>query len=308
MQRLDRAGIEVLLETEQFKSWFAELSGLQHRLELVEAAIEKASEKSAEASFRSTYWQETAEEALLRSADLRNTCQNLRSEIARLENEAFRHLAAFEAARDSVTGLWEKITAIEHRCDDHPAEASRVRARARYRDELKKLRAEYAKENERKEALWHAEEAVWVKVAERTLMVPELEVRAKRLELRYTSLMHRVEELQEGEKELAVELADEREELGEVHKQIAKLRVAARSSFSCLCHEDFLYWPSGDDTRLALVVSLVANRSDYNIEVKSGQIYQCDIDKGVRYLEPVSMGTATVEEDERLNRFFGEVA
>ena len=120
--------------------------------------------------------------------------------------------------------------------------------------------------------------------------------------------MHRVEELQVSEKELEEELADEREELGEVQKQIAKLRVAARSSFSCLCHEDFLYWPAGDDTRLALVVSLVSNRSDYNIEVKSGQIYQCDIDKGVRYLEPVSFGTATAEEDERLNRFFREVA
>ena len=44
MQRLDRAGIEVLLETEQFKSWFAELSGLQHRLERYE--IEEGGEAS----------------------------------------------------------------------------------------------------------------------------------------------------------------------------------------------------------------------------------------------------------------------
>ena len=35
MQRLDRAGIEVLIETEQFKSWFAELNGLNDRLELL---------------------------------------------------------------------------------------------------------------------------------------------------------------------------------------------------------------------------------------------------------------------------------
>ena len=308
MQRLDRAGIEVLLETEQFKSWFAELSGLQHRLELIEAAIERIGESGAEASFRCTYWQETAEEALLRSADLRNTCQNLRSEIAKVENEAFRHLAAFEEARDSVTALWEKITAIEHRCDDHPAEATRVRARARYRAELKRLRAEYAAENERKEALWHSEEALWLKVAERTLMVPELEVRANRLEGRYAQLMHRVEDLRAREADLAEELTDEREELAEVHKQIAKLRVAARGSFSCLCHEDFLYWPSGDDTRLALVVALVANTSDYNIEVKSGHMYQCDTEKGVRYLEPVSLGHSVAEEDERLNRFFREVA
>jgi hypothetical protein len=107
---------------------------------------------------------------------------------------------------------------------------------------------------------------------------------------------------------LAQELLEEREELGEVHKQIARLRAAARGSFSCLCHEDFLYWPSGDDSRLSLVVALTANRSEYNIEVKCAHIYQCDIDKGVRYLEPVSLGTSVAEEDERLNRFFAEVA
>ena len=56
MQRLDRAGIEVLLETEQFKSWFAELNGLNHRLELLESSIERAAEACAEAGFRCTYW------------------------------------------------------------------------------------------------------------------------------------------------------------------------------------------------------------------------------------------------------------
>ena len=55
MQRLDRAGIEVLLETEQFKSWFAELNGLNHRLELLESSIERAAEACAEAGFRCTY-------------------------------------------------------------------------------------------------------------------------------------------------------------------------------------------------------------------------------------------------------------
>ena len=144
MQRLDRAGIEVLLETGQFKSWYAELSGLNHRLELLESAIERLAESHAEASFRSNYWREVAEEALLRAADLRNTCQNLRAEVAKLENEAFRHLAGYEQARDAVTSLWERISAIEHRCDDHPDEASRVRAKARHRVELKKLRAKYA--------------------------------------------------------------------------------------------------------------------------------------------------------------------
>ena len=308
MQRLDRAGIEVLIETEQFKSWFAELNGLNHRLELLEKSIERASENFSEASFRCTYWQEMAEEALLRSADLGNTCHNLRSEIASLENSAFQRLAEFEQVRDTVTELWVKITAIEHRCDDHPDEATRVRARARYRGELKKLRAAYAANNERKETLWHAEEALWMKVAEHTLMVPEVEVRANRLEARYGDLMHRVEGLRARESAAKQELEDEREELAEAQKQIAQLRAAARSSFSCVCHENFLYWPTGDDSNLALVVALTSNSADYNIEVKSGHIYRCETDKGVRYLEPVSVGRDVVEEDERLNRFFEDVA
>ena len=308
MQRLDRAGIEVLLETEQFKSWFAELNGLNHRLELLESSIERSAEACAEAGFRCTYWQEAAEEALLRSADLGNTCHNLRSEIARLENEAFRRLAEFESVRDEVTDLWIKITAIEHRCDDHPVEATRVRSRARYQGELKKLRAAYAASNERKEALWNEEEALWMQVAEQTLMVPEIEVRSQRLEERYGHLMHRVESLQEREQKAQQALADEREELVEVQKQMAKLRLAAKSSFSCVCHENFLYWPIGDDAKLALVVALKSNLTDYNIEVKSGQLYQCETERGVRYLEPVSVGTSVVEEDERLVRFFEEVA
>ena len=95
MQRLDRAGIEVLLGTEQFKSWFAALSGLHHRLELVTASVERLSESFAETVFRRDYRQDIAEEALLGGADLQNACQNLRSEVAGLENEAFRQLAAF---------------------------------------------------------------------------------------------------------------------------------------------------------------------------------------------------------------------
>jgi chromosome segregation ATPase len=308
MQRLDRAGIEVLLETQQFKSWFNELSGLYHRLEILEVAIERAGEARSEAVFRYDYWREIAEEALLRSADLRNMCQNLRSEIASLENQAFEQLAGFEVARQSATGLWERITAIEHRCDDHPAEASRVRAKARFREELKRLRTEYAAANEQKEVLWHAEETLWMKVAERTLMVPELEVRANRLESRYGVLMQRVEELESRAASLNEELADERDDLSEVQRQIARLRAAARTSFSCLCHEDFLYWPSGDDSRLVLVVALSNNRKDYNIEVRCGQIYQCDTEKGVRYLEPLSVGSGETERDERLIRFFEEVA
>ena len=43
---------------------------------------------------------------------------------------------------------------------------------------------------------WHAEEVLWMQVAEQTLMVPEIEVRSQRLEERYGRLMHRVEALQ----------------------------------------------------------------------------------------------------------------
>ena len=202
----------MLLGTEQFKSWFAALSGLHHRLELVTASVERLSESFAETVFRRDYRQDIAEEALLGGADLQNACQNLRSEVAGLENEAFRQLAAFELARDSVKALWERITAIEHRCDDFPDEASRVRARARHRVELRKLREKYNKESERKEALWLAEETLWQKVAERTLTIPELEVRAARLEGRYAQVMQQVEQLTERADENEVALDDGRQE------------------------------------------------------------------------------------------------
>ena len=52
-----------------------------------------------------------------------------------------------------------------------------------------KLRAQYAARNERKEALWHEEELIWMQVAEQTLMVPEIEVRSKRLAQRYSHLI-----------------------------------------------------------------------------------------------------------------------
>ena len=38
---------------------------------------------------------------------------------------------------------------------------------------------------------------------------------------------------------------------------------------------------------MALVLALVANQTDYNIEVTSGQIYQCETERGVKYLEPI---------------------
>ena len=56
------------------------------------------------------------------------------------------------------------------------------------------------------------------------------------------------------------------------------------------------------------MVALRQNSKDYNIEVKPGSIYQCDTDKGVAYLEPVSLGTEIEEDDARLKSFFGEVA
>jgi predicted nucleic acid-binding Zn-ribbon protein len=308
MQRLDRAGIEVLLGTEQFKSWFAALSGLHHRLELVTTSVDRLSESFAETNFRRNYRQDVAEGALLGGADVRNTCQNLRSEVASLENEAFRQLAAFELARDAVKSLWERITAIEHRCDDFPDEASRVRARARHRGELRKLREKYNKESDRKESLWQAEETLWLKVAERTLTIPELEVRSGRLEGRYAQVMQQVEQLNGRAQELEAELSDGREELLEVERQLGRLRGAARASFSCLCHEDFLYWPPADDSRIALVVPLRDNAKDYNIEVRVGQIYECDTEKGVQHLEPVGDAIPDAEDIRRLRAFFGDVA
>ena len=124
---------------------------------------------------------------------------------------------------------------------------TRTRRRACARRGIKasseKLRAQYAARNERKEALWHEEELIWMQVAEQTLMVPEIEVRSKRLAQRYSHLMARVEELQKREAAAPKELADEREELAAVRVQLAELRAAARVVFR-VCHENFLYWLS----------------------------------------------------------------
>ena len=56
---------------------------------------------------------------------------------------------------------------------------------------------------------------------------------------------------------------------------------------------------------MALVLALVTNQTDYNIEVTSGQIYQCETES-VKYLEPIRVAVAPDEEDGRLS--FEEVA
>jgi chromosome segregation ATPase len=304
MARLDRAAVEALLSTEQFRSWYAELSGLAGRKLMLEKRVAETEYEAADLRFRTSFWQDQADAVLLRSSDLRNTRDNLAAEVAGLENSAFRALAAYELSRERLTGLWEKITAIEHRIDDCAEESSRERTRTRFARELAKLRKEYHAEGERRDLHWEAEEATWSAVAERTLSIPEIELKADRLERHYETLSARSIEFEERLKDLQEGLGAGVAEVGLLDEHLVGLRAAAADRFSCLCHEDFLYWPANDDSRQVLMVPLGDNAVDFNIEMRACRLYRCTTDQGLSYIVPI--GEPVADDDLlRLEEFFG---
>jgi chromosome segregation ATPase len=277
---------------------------LSARRGLLERRLADLEYQVADARFRRAHWEDQADAALLRSSELRTTCDNLAAEVSRLENEAFRALAAYELSRDRLTALWEKITAIEHRIDDHLDEASRERARSRFNRELEKLRKVYHAESERRDEHWQTEETTWTSVAERTLSIPEIELKAQRLEGRYEELSARSSEFEGRMLGLLEELREGRGEAARLNDHLNGLRAGAQERFSCLCHEDFLYWPSSDDTKQVLMVPLSDNANDFNIEMRACRLYRCTTDQGVGYVEPI--GEAVGDEDHlRLDAFFG---
>jgi len=271
---------------------------------LLERRLADLEYEVADARFRRGHWEDQADAALLHSSELRTTCDNLGAEVSGLENEAFRALAAYELSRDRLTGLWEKITAIEHRIDDQLDEASRERARSRFKRELEKLRKGYHVETERRDEHGKTEEANWTAVAERTLSIPEIELKAQRLEGRYEELTARSMEFEARLAGLVEELREGRDEAARLGEHLTGLRAGAQERFSCLCHEDFLYWPSGDDSKQVLMVPLSDNAIDFNIEMRACRLYRCTTDQGVGYVEPI--GEAAGDEDHlRLDAFFG---
>ena len=304
MQRHDLVSIREIISTEHFLSWYAELSGLQSRLTLLQADLAKHEHEAALHEFNRVYWQERADDALLEAAERSNSIDGLRNESVTFEDRAYRALVSFEQKREEVTSLWERIGVIEFQCDELPDDRRRERERARRDGELQKLRAAYQVGVEEKEASWEQHEVLWLRAGERALMVPERELRAQRSERRYAALSESAEKMGAMHAASAELVSDIKADLLTIEAEILTLRAGSQSAFSCLCHEDFLYWASTDDRNLVFVLALRDSLSDYNIEVQALSVYQCFMESGIAHLEPAVGEDSNEAELERLKSIF----
>ncbi|MAO83667.1 MAG: hypothetical protein VX405_06535 [Myxococcota bacterium] len=304
MERLELPAIRSLVQTEQFGSWFAEFTGLQARLGMLQEELNELKLKRRRMLFECDYWRDRADESLLESSRLRAEIENLEADAARAEAEAYRVLMRYENKRAEVTELWEKIGVVELRVDDYRDEATRNRIQKKIQPELNRLRDAYGTGSEAKEQLWDEHEKLWIRSAEASLTGPEVAIQATRLEQRYADLVAKAEGYRKQADELASQVEEANEDLTAVSQALDTLKASANEHFNCLCHREFLYWLAGDDRQLVYLVPLIDNRHDYNIEIRARYLYQCGAEEGVAHLAPVPVVNDDAEDMSRLREIF----
>ena len=89
MERLELPAIRSLVQTEQFGSWFAEFTGLQARLGMLQEELNELKLKRRRMLFECDYWRDRADESLLESSRLRAEIENLEADAARAEGLNF---------------------------------------------------------------------------------------------------------------------------------------------------------------------------------------------------------------------------
>lgn len=329
MQKAHRlAELKELLASPELQAWWDALSAARVALEEASGRYDELLTQAMLMDFRAELAQKNAIDTLYRSGEFEDAAASLLAESTDLENQSFKSVSDFEELRFRASESWYKLGAAERQLDELRDQlaalgAQREKAQGGARRELearlsqkehevklserahRQLHADYDREAARKARIWDEVERIWSRSAEMSLTMAEKKMQARKVRRTAEQLFAQAEERKQKAQRLRQD-ADGAAAAREQAAQAVKAVLAqAREKFGCAVGDEFLYFRERDQSQRAFAVSVVADSTTFNIEVKPLSVYSVDRSRGVSFLEPAVEGAPSVEEgDRRFEAFF----
>ena len=317
------------LERDDFQTWFSTLVDSEGQLKQV---LDRSEELLAQVNlinYRAEQTQKQAIDTLYQAGELEDTAAQLLAEVSEIENRSYEAVASFENQRITVSDIFNRMGATEHRLLNQQARIDEMKQKAneveaedqradiqrqvtkRQRDlsemdrELREAQAIYERENERKMRLWEEVEQLWARSLAASLSVAERRANSRRARRRAEALFKQAEEHKQAAAELASEAAQSRERADELQEGIRLHRQTVRELCDCLVGDEFLYWPRRENNKEAYCLSLADHKSGYNIELEAQSLYLINRQRGVEFIEPLPPESVCSDKDDpRIDEFF----
>lgn len=311
--------IQELLDRPDFRRWWEELNNLRDRLKQASGHLDDLLTQEHISRFRAELAQKEAIDTLYLAGEYEAAAARNLAEAAELDNRSYEAVSQFERHRIKVSELWSKLGSAENalaearnRLENANKTPAAKREQGDIQTQVKRLekdakreREAYEKEAARKNRLWEEVELMWNRSLEINLTVAEKKRKGARVRTAAEKLFRAAEDNKIKTESLAAGVKQAQDDKKNLEKAIREQYDRARQQFNCLIEEDFLYWPQRENNRMVYCVPLLDDREAYNIEIKSLHLYQTERQKGVEFLEPLSLTPKGGDAgDTRLEAFF----
>lgn len=319
MKSVRLGDLRELLHGSAFSTWWTEYRRAVASLRDARLRHEDLVSQSETMLVRSELAQRAAVEAFSCAGDADDEATRSASESQALENRALELVGQYEEQRIRTSDLWVRLggaeRALEERREGAPRGGGRDGAKARAQAEAalraaerqhQELQEQYDGEDKKRSRLWEEVEAAWAASFERSLLVAEHGITARRIRREAERLFEEAEERRARAKQLASEAEAAGKERAEAERRRAKLLADARAGFGCAAGDRFLYWRNPDDKGAAFAVALAEDKDGANIEVNALDVYSVGRQRGVAFLEPAreGLGLTADEGDRRFEEYF----
>ncbi|MBN2494766.1 MAG: hypothetical protein JXR96_09270 [Deltaproteobacteria bacterium] len=318
--------VKEVLDREEVRSWWEKLDALDRRLA---EARERHEELLAQASLvvhRAEMTQRKAIDTLYSAGELEDSAAQFLAEVAEIENKSYEAVANFESQRITVSDLYSRMGAMEHRyltakaeleaagtdeAEDDERRAEQERALKRRQEDLsiqekrlEEVNAAYQRENNRKLRLWEEVEQMWARSLNINLSVAERRAKSRRARREAEKQFKEAEAHKRSAESLTKEAAEANQQVEELKQQIKDHHRVIRELCDCVMGEEFIYWPRRENNKDAYCVPLRDHPSGYNIEIYARSVYLINRQRGVEFIEPLPPEGESREDDDRLDEFF----
>lgn len=321
--------VRQILQSTEFSAWWKEIGDAFRQMEHLSQQLDELHTQASLMAFRAEFTQKKAIALLYRAGEHEDRAAQFLAEASEIENKSYEAVAAFESQRISVSDLYSRMGAMEHRLLSLQSEVGLLREatemagnkdqRREMEKQLKRKQSElgrmekehreaaslYARENARKMSLWDEVEHLWLRSLDINLGVSELKMEGSRSRRLSEKLFRLAEQHKKQAESLLVEVEQTEKRQGELEQAIRTHLAGSRRLFGCLAGENFVFWPSRESNGKVYAVPLKDLLDGYNIELKAGIIYLVDRKRGVEFLEPLPPGGAPeIRHDSRIDTFF----
>ncbi|HYR55067.1 MAG TPA: hypothetical protein VEM39_03060 [Myxococcaceae bacterium] len=297
--------VVALIAQPEFQSWWAELQRARAELKTAQQRHEEMLSEASLTEFKAELLQKNAIDTLYRAGECEDAAATMMFEGTELENRSFRAVSDFEEQRFKVSDFWYRLGTAEKLLDERRETLASARTKKSETDlkgaeqAHRVAREEYDRETARKNQLWEEVERIWAKSAEANLLVAEQRVRAKRIRREAEALFALAEERKQQSGILRAEAERASALCQTTETALRAVLDQAQREFECSAGTDFLYFRYKDDQKLALCVSLIEDRDNYNVVLLPLSIHRVGRQRGVAFLEP-SFGLPSPESNFKL--------